>query len=124
MASSSRSTNLYTVEQVRRIDQAAIRDGGLPGTELMQRASTAAFAALRRTWPQARKLLVIAGSGNNGGDAFLLARLAWQAQWEVHVIALGERSGGDAAAAREAWTRDGGRIIVADEQTQFPDADV
>lgn len=124
MASSSRSTNLYTVEQVRRIDQAAIREGGLHGTELMQRAATAAFAALRRTWPQARKLLVIAGGGNNGGDAFLLARLAWQAQWEVHVIALGERSGGDAAAAREAWTRDGGRIIVADEQTQFPDADV
>ncbi|SFN13932.1 NAD(P)H-hydrate dehydratase [Dokdonella immobilis] len=124
MPTSSRSTNLYTVEQVRRIDQAAIREGGLPGTELMQRAATAAFAALRRIWPQARTLTVIAGSGNNGGDAFLLARLAREAQWQVQLVALGERSGGDAAAARDAWIREGGRITVADMQTRLPDADV
>jgi NAD(P)H-hydrate epimerase len=124
MPASACATNLYTAEQVRRIDQTAILEGGLPGTELMRRAAAAAFSALRQLWPQASRLLVIAGSGNNGGDAFLLARLARAAQWQVHLVALGEHSSGDAAAARAAWIGDGGRILVADERTRLAEADV
>lgn len=115
---------LYTVRQVRLLDRMAIDDLGVPGTELMQRAAQAAFASLQRRWPQARSLVVVAGSGNNGGDAFLLACLARRAGLSVSLIALAEASSGDAAQAREAWLDLGGKIELAAAQSRFPVADV
>ncbi len=116
---------LYTVEQVRRLDRRAIESGAIAGFELMQRAAAAAFATLVRRWPGAHRVLVLAGSGNNGGDAFLLARLAQAHGLRVHVLAQDARSeGGDAGAARAAWQGDGAAIGTIDATTHLPDADV
>lgn len=92
--------NLYTAEQTRRIDRAAIDGLGIPGIELMRRAAAAALAALRRRWPSARRLVVLAGAGNNGGDAFLLGALALREGFAVDALALTAASTGDAGAAR------------------------
>ncbi|WP_373508456.1 NAD(P)H-hydrate epimerase, partial [Thiocapsa sp.] len=67
---------LYRAEQVRRLDRCAIRDQGIPGIELMNRAGEAAYRILREHWPNARDLTVLAGIGNNGGDGYAIARLA------------------------------------------------
>lgn len=123
MSSQPIPTALYTVEQVRSLDRAAIA-GGIPGAELMQRAATAAFALLRARWPNARRVLVFAGSGNNGGDAFLVAKLATLVGLDVRVVALGGESDGDAALARAAWLESGGSVEIADESTSLGDADV
>lgn len=123
MPSQSISTSLYTVEQVRGLDQAAIA-GGISGFELMQAAASAAFALMRARWPDARRVLVLAGGGNNGGDAFLVARLASSAGLDVHVVALGGESRGDAALARAAWLESSGAVEIADEGTLLPAADV
>ena len=45
---------VYTAEQVRALDRAAIEGRGIPGYELMCRAGAAALAALRARWPAAR----------------------------------------------------------------------
>ncbi len=82
---------LYRAQQVREIDRLAIEDHGIPGDELMQRAGQAAFDLLRRNWPEAKKILVLTGTGNNGGDGFVVARLALQAELQVQVLQLGER---------------------------------
>jgi ADP-dependent NAD(P)H-hydrate dehydratase / NAD(P)H-hydrate epimerase len=116
--------SLYTVKQVRQIDRAAIDAGQLPGIELMRRAAAAAFAALRERWPAARRILVVAGNGNNGGDAFLLAHLARSAGLDVRVLALGPESTGDAAQARATWRESGGGIEVIDAKTGLGEADV
>ncbi|HET9033430.1 MAG TPA: NAD(P)H-hydrate dehydratase [Dokdonella sp.] len=118
------SRSLYRVDQVREIDLAAISRAEIPGPELMRRAATAAFSCLQERWPEARSLLVIAGSGNNGGDAFLLAKLARAAGLDVHVVALGAESRGDAKLARAAWIGAGGGIEVADQATPLTQADV
>lgn len=91
-------TALYTAAQVRRIDAAAI-EGGIPGLALMQRAADAAFACLVRRWPAARRIRVLAGTGNNGGDALLVAELALRAGLDVDVVRLPGEPRGDAAAA-------------------------
>jgi NAD(P)H-hydrate epimerase len=116
-------TPLYTVDQVRAFDRAAIDTHGVAGYELMQRAAAAAFECLRRRWPGARRVLVVCGSGNNGGDGFVLARLARDADLEATVIALADpRPGSDAARARADWDACGGFTHGAD--APMPDADV
>ena len=95
---------LYSSEAVRQLDATAIR-AGTPGLQLMQRAGAAAFTALRRHWPQARRVLVLCGAGNNGGDGYVVARLAREAGLDVCVLALEGRApaSDDAQAARAAW---------------------
>ncbi|MBS0432236.1 MAG: NAD(P)H-hydrate dehydratase [Proteobacteria bacterium] len=99
MESSDPQAALYTAAQVRALDRAAM-ESGIAGFELMQRAAAAAFACLRRRWPQARSVCVLCGPGNNGGDGFLLAAIAREAGWRAEVIATSEASSGDAALAR------------------------
>jgi len=91
---------LYSAAQVRALD-AQLIEAGVPGIELMERAAHAAWRALRRRWPQARTLSVMAGSGNNAGDGYLVAALARRAGWHVEVFAVGDpgRLQGDAATA-------------------------
>jgi NAD(P)H-hydrate epimerase len=115
---------LYTAEQTRQIDCCAIESCGIPGIELMRRAATCAFASLRGRWPDARRILLLAGSGNNGGDAFLLGTLALQQGFAVEAIALTEDSFGDAAEARAAFAAAGGSIRLAQSGTELPVADV
>jgi ADP-dependent NAD(P)H-hydrate dehydratase / NAD(P)H-hydrate epimerase len=91
---------LHSAEQVRALDTRMIA-AGTPGFELMQRAAHAAWRALRRRWPEAGEITVLAGRGNNAGDGYLIAALARRAGWRVRVLALGEPAalGGDAAQA-------------------------
>ena len=93
------------------MDRLAIDQYGLSGQELMQRAGQAAFDLLAERWPSARSLKVVCGTGNNGGDGWVIARLALQAGWRVEALLLGEpeRIGGDAALAYRAFIEQGGR---------------
>jgi NAD(P)H-hydrate epimerase len=94
---------LYRAEQVREFDRIAIEELGIPGATLMERAGLAAFEALRRTWPGARRVSIVCGPGNNGGDGFVLARHAAAGGFDVRVSLVGEaaRLGGDALGAYE-----------------------
>ena len=91
---------LYSAAQVRDLDARLIA-AGTPGFELMQRAAHAAWRALRRRWPDAQELTVLAGRGNNAGDGYLIAALAQRAGRRVQVITVGDpqQLQGDAAQA-------------------------
>jgi hydroxyethylthiazole kinase-like uncharacterized protein yjeF len=93
--------NLYRAEQVRELDHIAINDLGIPGMVLMERAGLAAFRALRQQWPRRTQITVVCGTGNNGGDGFVVARRALEAGLKVKVGLLGEKARlkGDALAA-------------------------
>lgn len=106
------ATPLYSSEDVRAIDRAAVQADDLPAGELMARAGRAAFASLCRRWPDARRIAVYCGSGNNGGDGYVLARLAREAGREVTLCATAAPAApdGDAAQARRAWTAAGGTV--------------
>jgi NAD(P)H-hydrate epimerase len=115
---------LYTVEQVRALDRHAIDVLGIPGFELMRRAAAAGLASLRRHWPQARRLAVWCGPGNNGGDGYLLGVLAKEAGLQVELIALSGQATGDALQARTAFEFAGGRVHLFDPAAPWPDVDV
>jgi NAD(P)H-hydrate epimerase len=115
---------LYTVAQVRALDRRAIETLGIPGFELMRRAAAAAFAGLRRRWPDAQRIAVYCGPGNNGGDGFLLALLAHEAGLAAEAWALADEAGGDAAQARAACEQGGVPVRRWDADSALPAADV
>ncbi len=95
--------DLYSARQVRALDEVAIHAHDIPGMELMERAGAAAFALMQLEWPGIRSIVVVCGSGNNGGDGYVLARLAHTAGYQVSVLALSPFTGlkGDAATAAQ-----------------------
>lgn len=103
---------LYRAEQVRTLDREAIQACGIPGLTLMERAGTCAFGLLRERWPGARRIAVVCGPGNNGGDGYVAARLAREAGIEVTVLTVGDvtRRRGDAEAAAQAAIAQGLRL--------------
>ncbi len=110
--------------QVRSLERAALATLGIESFQLMHRAAQAALDCLRRRWPQARSVTVCCGPGNNGGDGFLLAALARDNGLQVTVLALAADAHGDAALARAAWERGGGRIVEWRDADTLPACDV
>jgi len=103
---------LYRAEEVRELDRIAIEDFNIPGATLMTNAGQAAFDALREKWPRLRRMAVLVGTGNNGGDGFVVARLAKAAGYEVRLWQVGDstRLKGDALTMATQWQESGGSI--------------
>jgi len=102
---------LYTAGQVRDLDRRAIHELGIPGYELMTRAGHATLNALRSLWPATRSIAVLCGPGNNGGDGYVVARVARAQGMPAHVVALGDprQLAGDARHAYDDFIAAGGR---------------
>ena len=95
-----RGALLRTAAEVRELERLAIAEGGVSGAELMERAGAAVFRALVRRWPGVRRIGVVCGSGNNGGDGFVVARQARAAGFDVRAAGVVDptRLGPDAAS--------------------------
>ena len=94
---------LYSASETRALDRWAIDQAGIDGALLMSRAASAALRQLLLRWPQPELLQVLCGTGNNGGDGYLLADQAQRRNIPVRVLQVGDpaRIGGDALRARE-----------------------
>ena len=66
---------LPTGEQMRRADLYTIEEIGVPSMVLMERAALEVVRCMEEEQLDFRKVLVICGSGNNGGDGYAIARL-------------------------------------------------
>lgn len=73
--------------------------------QLMENAGAFAYKKLRELYPSANRLIVLTGHGNNGGDAYIVARLAINEGLQATVCELGNRQklSDDARRAREKW---------------------
>lgn len=115
---------LYTAAQSRRIDAAALREMRDSGYALMERAGRAAYERLRQFWPLAESICVVCGPGNNGGDGWIVARLAKKTGLKVHVRLVGSIpvKGREAAEAHGAFVSAGGQWSAFDGC--LPEADL
>ena len=77
---------LYDAAALREVETRAIAALGGDGFELMRRAGRAGWRCLLRHWPQAHRIVVVCGPGNNGGDGYVLARHALQAGRDVQLV--------------------------------------
>src|SRR5580765_6889510 len=64
---------LYDAAEMRALDAAAI-DLGIPAAVLMERAGLGAAHEIMSRFSDRRRFAIVAGTGNNGGDGFVVAR--------------------------------------------------
>ena len=101
---------LYLPESVYRLDRAAVETDGFSEIELMQRAGRRVWRELRARWPDAARITVFAGSGNNGGDAFVVALCALREGVAVQMLTCGDlsRQSDTARHFADRWRQAGG----------------
>jgi ADP-dependent NAD(P)H-hydrate dehydratase / NAD(P)H-hydrate epimerase len=79
---------LYTNDIIRAFERDLFEKRLANAKELMQTAGKAAFNLLQQRWPNAQRIAVFCGSGNNGGDGFVLARLAKENGLNVSIYSI------------------------------------
>lgn len=102
---------LYRVAAMRELDRRAIAANGGDGYALMSRAGAAAFRRLQARFPAARRIAVCCGRGNNGGDGYVVARLARAAGLDVQVHAIGPPASAEAIRAHADFLAAGGALL-------------
>ena len=101
---------IYFSHEIRQLEQLA-RDSGI--SDLMERAGLAAAELARDLLAGKTSVLVLAGPGNNGGDALVAARHLKSWWFRVTVVFTGnpDRLPQDAANALQAWRDAGGELL-------------
>jgi ADP-dependent NAD(P)H-hydrate dehydratase / NAD(P)H-hydrate epimerase len=112
---------IYKIKQIRELEKLAGDRFGISEDVLMQRAGFAACERLLQLWPKAKCIGVVAGSGNNGGDGYLLALAALKRGIQVHVWQVDEATKltGSALHAYEACKQAGVPLHYFNKQSQF-----
>ncbi|MFP2788850.1 bifunctional ADP-dependent NAD(P)H-hydrate dehydratase/NAD(P)H-hydrate epimerase [Enterobacter ludwigii] len=108
--------SIWHADDLRHAEKEAADSLGITLYELMQRAGEAAFNVARTAYPESSHWLILCGHGNNGGDGYVVARLAVAAGIHVTLLALESDKPlpEEASAAREAWLNAGGVIHATD----------
>jgi len=81
---------LYDAGESRALDDVAMESLGIPGAVLMERAGVAAAHEMLELFPEMERAAVVCGSGNNGGDGFVVARHLHAAGIRVTALMVGQ----------------------------------
>lgn len=81
---------IVTATQMQTLDRRAIMEARIPGPVLMERAGAAVVQQLERHFSplKDKRITIVCGKGNNGGDGFVVARLLAQQRVTVQVVTL------------------------------------
>lgn len=80
---------ILSAQQMRILEQTAV-DKGASYIDLMEKAGTAAAETLIKYGAGGKKVTIICGKGNNGGDGYVIARVLKKHSCIVDIIRLGE----------------------------------
>ena len=95
---------LLSVGECYQADQLAEK-AGIASIDLMEAAGAGIAREIKNRW-QKQPIAILCGTGNNGGDGFVVARLLADLGWPVRIALLGKRENlkGDAAINAKRWS--------------------
>ncbi|MBQ8558835.1 MAG: NAD(P)H-hydrate dehydratase [Tyzzerella sp.] len=106
---------LPTGEQMRKADSYTIEQIGLPSMVLMERAALQVVEKLEREKLDLSKVLVVCGSGNNGGDGYAVARLLHLKGIHVEILFAGKDTSRSAENRKQKEIAEFYQIPVVEE---------
>lgn len=118
---------IATREIVREIDRLTISKYGVPGLILMENAGRATADVILDNFSYAGRVSIFAGSGNNGGDGFVIARhlISEGLDVDTYILSDPKKLGGDALTNFKALKDIGGKIIeLKSNLRKYKQADV
>ena len=117
---------VLTAAQMREADRLTTERYGIPSLELMENAGTAIAEFLREKFPDiaSRKILVLCGKGNNGGDGMVVARHLKNFGFTAVVFLFANPGSveGDAAANMKRWQQGLGELYVVTSEAEWESA--
>lgn len=110
---------ILTAAETRDVDRLTTERAGVPSLVLMEAAGRSVAELIGAAFPSftRRKILVLCGKGNNGGDGFVVARRLQEmgAKPAVYLFALPEEVKGEAAANLQRWHQSDGVLSVVSD---------
>jgi len=116
---------LVSAETMKRLDRKAERDYGIKGIVLMENAGRAVSEAVKReAGASGKRVSIVCGRGNNGGDGFVSARHLKNSGFDVIVFSFSRIPGikGDAGINARVWEKMGGVIRVISTSRDVKDS--
>ena len=114
---------ICTAAEMRRLDEKTINECGIPGVVLMENAGRGAAVLTREHLGDlaGRRVAVVAGKGNNGGDGHVMARIFTGWGVEATIFLLGEITavGGDARINLDAALKMGIEVIEVNDEARL-----
>ncbi|MCG3110978.1 MAG: NAD(P)H-hydrate dehydratase [Candidatus Manganitrophus sp. SB1] len=108
---------IVTAEEMKKLDRKATTDYAIPSLLLMENAARGLVDEIEKTIGPAagKRVVILAGRGNNGGDGIAAARHLRMrgAQVIVYLFSPIEKVGGDAKTSLDIWMQTGGVLHVA-----------
>lgn len=108
--------------EARALDHAASERGGVPSLTLMENAGRTSADVILAEYPSAKRFVVLAGPGNNGGDGFVVARRLADAGRKVLLLSTADpdRATGDAATNVQRWRDAYGSVTLLESGSLGP----
>lgn len=110
--------------QIREIDRKTVKYEGITSLQLMEKAAVAFCRWFQSTFPFPQKdILIVCGTGNNGGDGLAVARILHTAGYKVSVwmVVHGSSFSDDCRSNYEAVTHLNIPVCVVDDENHIPD---
>jgi len=114
--------NIYSAEQTRIIDTRTTTKQQITSYQLMCRAADSMVHWILNNIQPSAPIVILAGPGNNGGDALVCARLLWMQNYNCKVFLTSEKLSPDAALAlHDLKTHTHIVPVLIQSETDFPD---
>jgi ADP-dependent NAD(P)H-hydrate dehydratase / NAD(P)H-hydrate epimerase len=118
---------IVTAKEMYEVDRYAMEDIGISGSILMESAGRAIAEKMKPLIGTTDRIFVLCGSGNNGGDGYVVARTLLNEGYDVTAVQVGRNLTADAALYQQLYNRLGGHVadVEADTfQSSLKSADV
>lgn len=118
-------TKILNTEQIRQADAYTIAHEPISSADLMERAAGNLYSQLKMRLRPNVPITIFCGTGNNGGDGLVLARLMLNEGYKASTFVLrtGNSESPDFALNQERLEKIGGHVINIFDTSNFPQID-
>jgi ADP-dependent NAD(P)H-hydrate dehydratase / NAD(P)H-hydrate epimerase len=115
-------TPILSRDEMRELDRAAIEEGHVPSLVLMENAGRGAAEIIERVFGDKKRVVIVCGAGNNGGDGFVVGRRLLARGFQVRALLIADvkRLRGDALENYKAYVGVGGSSTTVSEDALGP----